>query len=55
VAMADGDLTAARTAYQAALDIRQRLAAADPANNQWQRDLVAIQQRIDNLGSDTKE
>ena len=32
LAIAAGDLTAARTAYHAGLDIRQRLAAADPAN-----------------------
>ena len=36
VAVAAGDLAAARTAYQAALDIRTRLAAADPANTGWQ-------------------
>ena len=34
VAVAAGDLTAARAAYQASLDIRTRLAAADPANTQ---------------------
>jgi hypothetical protein len=28
-----------RSAYQASLDIRLRLAATDPANTQWQRDL----------------
>ena len=39
VAVAAGDLAAARTAYQASLDIRLRLAAADPANTGWQRDL----------------
>ena len=37
--MAAGDLAAARTAYQASLDIAARLAAADPANTEWQRDL----------------
>jgi hypothetical protein len=39
VAVAAGDLGAARAAYQASLDIRVRLAAADPANAEWQRDL----------------
>jgi len=27
-----------------------RLAAADPANTEWQRDLSVVQQKIDNLG-----
>ena len=39
VAVAAGDLAAARAAYQASQDIRTRLAAADPANTEWQRDL----------------
>ena len=39
MAIAAGDLTAARAAYQASLDIAARLAAADPANTEWQRDL----------------
>jgi hypothetical protein len=47
-----GDLAAARTAYQAALEIRTRLAAADPANTGWQRDLQITRQRIRDL-SDT--
>lgn len=47
--MAAGDLTAARAAYQAALDIAARLAAADPANTQWQRDLERAQQKISSL------
>ena len=36
LAAATGDLSTARTSYQAGLDIAQRLAAADPANAQWQ-------------------
>jgi predicted negative regulator of RcsB-dependent stress response len=47
VAVAAGDLAAARTAYQAALDIAARLAATDPANTEWQRDLSVSH---DNLG-----
>ncbi len=41
VAIAVGDLTAARTAYQACLDIRTWLATADPGNTGWQRDAGA--------------
>jgi hypothetical protein len=47
--VAAGDLAAARAAYQAGLDIAVRLAAADPANAGWQRDLDVIRQRISNL------
>jgi len=39
VTQAAGDLATARTHHQTALDIRQRLAAADPANTERQRDL----------------
>jgi tetratricopeptide (TPR) repeat protein len=38
-ARAAGDLSAARAAYQAGLDIARRLAAGDPSNSQRQRDL----------------
>ena len=38
-----------RAAYRASLDIRQRLAAADPANTEWQRDLLFVRERIDKL------
>ena len=51
MAIAAGDLTAARTAYQAALDIAARLTAADPANAGWQHDLETMQQKIDDLSS----
>ncbi len=46
VAVAAGDLAAARTAYQASLDIAARLAAADPANTEWQRDLSVSHNRL---------
>ena len=50
VLTAAGDLTAARDRHQASLDIATRLAAADPANTQWQRDLLYVRQRIADLG-----
>ena len=53
--MAAGDLTAARTAYQASLDIAERLAAADPANTQWQRDLSFVRQKLVDLESGATE
>ena len=46
VARTAGDLAAATAAYQAALDIRTRLAAADPANTEWQRDLSISHNRL---------
>jgi len=49
LAVAAGDLTAARAAYTAALTIRQRLADADPGNTGWQRDLSVSQERLKNL------
>jgi hypothetical protein len=49
VARAAGDLAAARTAYQAGMDIMARLTAADPANVGWQRDLEGIRQKISGL------
>jgi hypothetical protein len=39
LARVEGDLPAARRAFEAALAIATRLAAADPANTEWQRDL----------------
>jgi tetratricopeptide (TPR) repeat protein len=48
VAVAAGDLAAARADYQASLDIRIGLAAADPANR-WQRDLSVIHDNLGNL------
>jgi predicted negative regulator of RcsB-dependent stress response len=46
VAIAAGDLAAARAAYQAALDIRARLAAADPANTGWQHGLSISHEKL---------
>jgi hypothetical protein len=46
VAVAAGDLTAARAAYQASLDIAARLAVADPANAGWQRDLSISHNKV---------
>ncbi|HOX87357.1 MAG TPA: hypothetical protein PKW76_14165, partial [bacterium] len=37
---AQGDLGQALKAYQNSLAIREKLAAADPSNSSWQRDLV---------------
>jgi len=53
VAVAAGDLAAARDHYQAGLDIAVKLAAADPANTGWQRDLSAMRQRIADLDDRT--
>ncbi|MFZ4381803.1 MAG: hypothetical protein ACOYO0_07565, partial [Sandarakinorhabdus sp.] len=39
IARAEGDLPAARAAFQAGLTIAERLAARDPGNSEWQRDL----------------
>ncbi len=49
LARAAGDSTAARTAYQASLDIAARLAAADPTNSEWQRDLSISHERLGDL------
>ena len=45
VLSAQGDLTAALAAYRASLEIRERLAAADPGNAGWQRDLSVSQDK----------
>ena len=51
MAIAAGDLTAARTAYQTSLDIFERLVATDPTNTQWQRDAKAARNKLnDALG-----
>ena len=52
VAAAAGDLAAARAAYQAGLDIAARLAAADPANTEWQRDLSISHNKLGDLAVD---
>ncbi len=51
VAAAAGDLTAARTAYQASLDIAERLAAANPANTGWQRDLSVSHNKLGDVAA----
>lgn len=49
MAAAAGDLTAARASYRAALAIRERLAAIDPVNVQWQRDLEHVRRKLKEL------
>jgi hypothetical protein len=51
VASAAGDLAAARAAYQASLDIAVGLAAADPANTGWQRDLSVGHNKLGDVAS----
>src|SRR5205823_4219070 len=46
VQTAQGDLAGALKSFQAALDIAQKLAAADPSNAQWQRDLSISYNKI---------
>jgi hypothetical protein len=46
VQTAQGNLVAALTSYQASLAIRERLAAADPGNAGWQRDLALSYGRV---------
>ena len=49
LAVAAGDLPAARTAFQTSLDIRAGLAASDPSNTAWQRDLSISHERLGGL------
>ena len=44
--MAQGKLEEALKAYRDSLAIRERLAAADPSNTQWQRDLSVSYNRV---------
>ena len=44
--VAQGQLDAALTAYRASLAIRERLAAADPSNAAWQRDLSVSHDKL---------
>jgi hypothetical protein len=46
VRVAQGDLPAALTAFEASLVIAERLAGRDPANTQWQRDLSVSHNKI---------
>ena len=43
---AQGDLAGALESYQAGLDIAEKLAAADPGNAGWQRDLSVSHNKI---------
>ena len=52
VAVAAGYLTAACGNCQASLDIFEQLAAADPGNSGWQRDLSVSRQKITALKGD---
>ena len=45
-AVAYGDLAAALAAYRASLAIAERLAAADPSNAEWQRDLSVSHDKL---------
>jgi tetratricopeptide (TPR) repeat protein len=47
------DLRGARSHYQQALAIAQRLAQADPSNTQWQRDLAVSHSRLGDLAVQT--
>jgi tetratricopeptide (TPR) repeat protein len=49
LARAAGDLTAARSAYLAGLDVATRLAEADPTNTEWQRDLSVSHNSVGDL------
>ena len=44
--VAQGDLPGALSAYEAALAIAERLAAADPGNANWQRDLAVSHNKL---------
>ena len=44
--LAAGDLPAARSSYQAGLEIAERLAAQDKGNSVWQRDLSVSYSRL---------
>ena len=46
VRMAQGNLSEARAAYEAALSVHQHTAAQDPRNTQWQRDLSVAHNKI---------
>ena len=46
VRVAQGDLGGALAAFEAGLAIAERLAAADPANAEWQRDLSVSWDRL---------
>jgi hypothetical protein len=49
VAKASGDISDARRAHQASLEIITRLAALDPSNAQWRSDVRFTGRRLDSL------
>ena len=49
VRQAQGDLTGALQAYEADLAITERLAALDPGNAEWQRDLSVSWEKLGNV------
>ncbi|MCA1672899.1 MAG: hypothetical protein LC799_12110, partial [Actinobacteria bacterium] len=49
LAVAAGDLASAQQRFQAALTIAERLAAADPTNTAWQRDLSINHHKLGDL------
>ena len=49
VQRAQGDLAGALASYGKSLEVRRRLAEADPSNAGWQRDLSVSQERIGNV------
>ncbi len=51
LAMMKGDLPAARASYTAGLKIRETLAARDPENTQWQRDLSISHEKLGNIAT----
>ncbi|MFZ1813828.1 MAG: tetratricopeptide repeat protein [Rhizobiaceae bacterium] len=52
VLRAQGDLAGALVAFQASLVIRKKLAAGDPSNSQWQRDLIVSHVKLAEVGDD---
>jgi DNA-binding SARP family transcriptional activator len=55
VAVAAGDLAAARAAYQACRDIGERLVKADPANSTWRYGLAASYQRLGDVAMSARD
>ena len=46
VRISQGDLAGALSAYEAAIAIAEKLAAGDPSNREWQRDLIVIHVKL---------
>jgi Flp pilus assembly protein TadD len=49
--LAQGDLAGARDSYQQDLKIAEKLAAGDPTNARWQRDLVVSHAKLGQIAS----